>query len=154
MTRCRSVRRFISPSSRDPRLPDRSRSLVAGVGLIGVVGAIVLLVLAVSILTSFHSTAPGEVCVVQEGGPLDGRGVAKVRQPGEGVANIGIFNNQRCSPATERNSIPPPRATGAASKPVDFVGAPPPAAAPVRMGGRALSPLTPAPTQLRDFYRR
>jgi hypothetical protein len=97
------VRRFTSPSSRDPRLPDRPRSLIAGVGLIGVVGALVLLVLAVSLLTSFHSTAPGEVCVVQEGGPLDGRGVAKVRQPGEGVSNIGIFNKQRCFPATERN---------------------------------------------------
>ena len=30
------MRRFTSPSNRDPRLPPRSRSLVAGVGLIGV----------------------------------------------------------------------------------------------------------------------
>src|SRR3954452_4655011 len=104
-TRCPSVRRFTSPSGRDPRLPPRSRSFVAGVGLVGVVGGIILLVFAVSLLGSFRSTAPGEVCVVQEGGPLDGRGVAKVRQPGEGVSNIGIFNKQRCFPATERNYI-------------------------------------------------
>jgi hypothetical protein len=55
--------------------------------VVGIVGAIVPLVLALNLLTAFHSTAPDEVCVVQEGGPLDGRGVAEIRQPGEGVKN-------------------------------------------------------------------
>ena len=152
--RSRSVRRFTSPSNRDPRLPDRPRSLVAGIGLIGVVGTIVLLVLAVNILTSFHSTAPGEVCVVQEGGPLDGRGVAKVRQPGEGVSNIGIFNKQRCFPATERNYIISSRAAEADSKTVDFVEVPTSDAVAVRIEGQALFRLTTDPAVLRDFYRR
>jgi regulator of protease activity HflC (stomatin/prohibitin superfamily) len=148
------VRRFISPSSRDPRLPERSRSLVAGVGLLGAAGAIVLLVLAVSVLTAFRSTAPGEVCVVQEGGPLDGRGVAKVRQPGEGVSNIGVFNKQRCFPATERNYIISSRANEADSKTVDFVEVPTSDAVAVRIEGQALFRLTNDPTVLRDFYRR
>jgi hypothetical protein len=148
------VRRFTSPSSRDPRLPPRSRSFVAGLGLVGVVGGIVLLVLAVSLLGSFHSTAPGEVCVVQEGGPLDGRGVAQVRQPGEGVSNIGIFNKQRCFPATERNYIISSRANEADSKTVDFVEVPTSDAVAVRIEGQALFRLTTDPAQLRDFYRR
>jgi hypothetical protein len=148
------VRRFTSPSNRDPRLPDRPRSLVAGVGLIGVVGAIVLLVLAVSVLTAFHSTAPGEVCVVQEGGPLDGRGVARVRQPGEGVTNIGIFNKQRCFPATERNYIISSRANEADSKVVDFVEVPTSDAVAVRIEGQALFRLTTDPAGIADFYRR
>ena len=118
------MRLFTSRKNRDPRLPDPPRGLYAGVGLIGVVGAIVLLIFALNILTAFHSTAPGEVCVVQEGGPLDGRGVAKVRQPGEGVSNIGIFNKQRCFPATERNYIISSRANEADSKTVDFVEVP------------------------------
>lgn len=148
------MRRFTSPSSRDPRLPPRSRSLVAGVGLVGVVGAIVLLVLAVSVLTSFRSTAPGEVCIVQEGGPLDGRGVAKVRQPGEGVSNIGIFNKQRCFPATERNYIISSRANEADSRTVDFVEVPTSDAVAVRIEGQALFRLTTDPAALADFYRR
>jgi regulator of protease activity HflC (stomatin/prohibitin superfamily) len=148
------VRRFTSPSNRDPRLPPRSRSLIAGVGLVGVVGAIVLLVLSISLLTSFRSTAPGEVCVVQEGGPLDGRGVATVRQPGEGVSNIGIFNKQRCFPATERNYIISSRANEADSKTVDFVEVPTSDAVAVRIEGQALFRLTSDPAALRDFYRR
>jgi regulator of protease activity HflC (stomatin/prohibitin superfamily) len=122
------VRRFTSPSNRDPRLPPRSRSLVAGVGLVGVVGGIILLVLAVSLLSSFRSTAPGEVCVVQEGGPLDGRG--------------------------ERNYIISSRANEADSKTVDFVEVPTSDAVAVRIEGQALFRLTTDPAVLRDFYRR
>ena len=148
------MRRFTSPRSRDPRLPERPRSLVAGVGLIGVVGAIVILVLALNVLTAFHATAPGEVCVVQEGGPLDGRGVAQVRQPGEGVSNIGIFNKQRCFPATERNYIISSRANEADSRTVDFVEVPTSDAVAVRIEGQALFRLTTDPRALTDFYRR
>jgi hypothetical protein len=75
----------------------------------------VILVLALNVLIAFHATGPGEVCVVQEGGPLDGRGVAKVRQPGKGVTSLGIFNKQRCLPATERNYIISSRANEADS---------------------------------------
>jgi regulator of protease activity HflC (stomatin/prohibitin superfamily) len=140
--------------SRDPRLPERGIPINAGVGIVGVLGAIVLLVLAVGILSSFHATAPGEVCVVQEGGPLDGRGVAKVRQAGEGVQNIGIFNKQRCFPATERNYIISSRANEADSKVVDFVEVPTSDAVAVRIEGQALFRLTTDPRQLADFYRR
>jgi hypothetical protein len=96
-----------------------------------------VLLVAVSLLTSFHT--PGEVCVVQEGGPLDGRGVADVRQPGEGVSNIGIFNKQRCFPPTERTYIISSRANEADSKTVDFVEVPTADAVAVRIEGQALS---------------
>ena len=148
------MRLFTSRRNRDPRLPDPPRGLYAGVGLIGVVGAVVLLAFALNILTAFHSTAPGEVCVVQEGGPLDGRGVAKVRQPGEGVSNIGIFNKQRCFPATERNYIISSRANEADSKTVDFVEVPTSDAVAVRIEGQALFRLTTDAAVLREFYRR
>ena len=148
------MRRFTSRSSRDPRLPERPRSVVAGVGLVGIVGAIVILVLALNVLTAFHATGPGQVCVVQEGGPLDGRGVAQVRQPGEGVTNIGIFNKQRCFPATERNYIISSRANEGDSKVVDFVEVPTSDAVAVRIEGQALFRLTTDPAAIADFYRR
>jgi SPFH domain / Band 7 family len=105
------------------------------------------------VLIAFHATGPGEVCVVQEGGPLDGRGVAKVRRPGEGVTNIGTFN-QRCFPATERNYIISSRANEADPKVVDFVEVPTSDAVAVRIEGQALFRLTADPTVIADFYRR
>lgn len=73
--------------------------------LVGVViAAIVGIVCVFGFLTSFKSVDAGEVCVIKEGGPFDGRDVKDVRQPGSGVSSIGIFNDQHCLPATERDS--------------------------------------------------
>ena len=76
----------------------RRAALAVGVGIIA------LIVLATTV-GGFKSVPPGEICVIQEGGPLDGRGVKEVRQPSSGVAFIGAFNSQRCFPATERNYV-------------------------------------------------
>jgi regulator of protease activity HflC (stomatin/prohibitin superfamily) len=77
-----------------------------------------------------------------------------VRQPGEGVSNIGIFNKQRCFPATERNYIISSRANEADSKTVDFVEVPTSDAVAVRIEGQALFRLTTDAAVLREFYRR
>jgi len=77
-----------------------------------------------------------------------------VRQPGEGVSNIGIFNKQRCFPATERNYIISSRANEADSKTVDFVEVPTSDAVAVRIEGQALFRLSTDPAVLREFYRR
>jgi hypothetical protein len=45
--------------------------------------------------------------------------VAQVRQPGEGVTNIGICNEQRGFRATERHDIISSRANDADSRPVE-----------------------------------
>src|SRR3954465_14089266 len=77
-------------------------------GLVAVVAAIVglfVLIFGIASLGTFKAVDPGHVCVVQQGGPLDGRGIAKVRQPGEGVSSVGLFNKQRCFPATQRNYL-------------------------------------------------
>jgi SPFH domain/Band 7 family protein len=74
--------------------------------------------------------------------------------PGEGVSNIGIFNKQRCFPATERNYIISSRANEADSKTVDFVEVPTSDAVAVRIEGQELFRLTTDAAALRDFYRR
>lgn len=74
--------------------------------LLGVLAILVLILLwlAGGFASAFKSTDSGEICVIREGGPLDGRAVAGARKPGEGLSNIGIFNKQECLPATERDS--------------------------------------------------
>ncbi len=66
---------------------------------------IVLVAVAIGMIGSFKAVAPGDVCVVQEGGPFDGRDIAAVRQPSGGVKFIGLFNSQHCFPATQRNYV-------------------------------------------------
>jgi hypothetical protein len=68
------------------------------------VAALVVAWLGLNFLTSFKSVDSGQVCVVKEGGPFDGRNLTDVRQPGSGIGTIGIFNDQLCLPTTERDS--------------------------------------------------
>ena len=76
-----------------------------GRGAVAVAGAVVIVIAAIVAIGAFKAVAPSDVCVVQEGGPLDGRGIAEVRQPSGGVSFIGLFDSQRCFPATQRNYV-------------------------------------------------
>lgn len=93
-------------SRRPPRDPDSSSSGFSW-GPLAVVGAIVAVVIGISFigwLGSWHGTDSGEVCVIREGGPFDGRALKDVRQPAEGPKPIGAWNHQDCMPVTERDS--------------------------------------------------
>lgn len=117
--------------------------------------SIVLVILAIVLLSSFKAVAPSDVCVVQEGGPLDGRGIADVRQPSGGVAFIGLFNSQHCFPATQRNYVisptPAHREQGDAQ---DFFETPTSDAVQVRIEGQALFRFNTDPAVVKSFYTK
>src|SRR5436190_10546720 len=73
------------------------------VGILVVIVTLFVVIAACAWLFSFRGTDSGEVCVVREGGPFDGRAVKEVRQPGEGPKPIGAFNHQNCLPTTQRD---------------------------------------------------
>jgi regulator of protease activity HflC (stomatin/prohibitin superfamily) len=125
----------------------RRVAIAVAVGL----AALVVLVFGAG---GFKSVPPGDICVVQEGGPLDGRGVKDVRQPSTGVAFIGTFNSQRCFPATERNYVlsADPQTTDAEA--VDFFETPSSDAVQVRIEGQALFRLSTNEKVVEQFYRR
>src|SRR5919107_1305707 len=126
------------------RLMRRGIPVLTGVGVVG----LVLLVLAVAGLSSFKSVPPSDICVVQEGGPFDGRGVKEVRQPSSSVASIGMFNKQRCFPATERNYIISADPATSDRRNVDFFSTPTRDAVEVRIEGQALFRLTTDPARV------
>lgn len=135
-----------------PAMPTRARGFVL-VGALAV-AALVVLVVGLNFAAAFKSVAPSDVCVVQEGGPFDGRGVKEVRQSSSGLSNIGIFNKQRCFPATERNyiiSADPSRGDRAT---VDQFSTPTRDAVQVRIEGQAIFRLTTEPAALTQFYKR
>ena len=121
--------------------------------LLVVIGVIALIVLTVG-MSGLKSVPPGEICVVQEGGPLDGRGVKSIRQPSSGVSFIGTFNSQRCFPATERNYVLSANPTQSDSEAVDFFETPTSDAVQVRIEGQALFRLSTEPKAVEQFYRR
>ncbi|HEX2085167.1 MAG TPA: hypothetical protein VHF89_05755, partial [Solirubrobacteraceae bacterium] len=112
------------------------------------------LILAIVGFGGFRSVSPGEICVVQEGGPLDGRGVKDVRQPSSGVAFIGAFNSQRCFPATERNYVLSADPQQSDREAVDFFETPTRDAVQVRIEGQALFRLSTDERAVEQFYRR
>lgn len=115
--------------------------------------AVALVVAAVVVLAAFKAVAPSDVCVVQEGGPLDGRGVADVRQPSGGVSFIGLFNSQRCFPATQRNYvISPRRAHSEQGDTLSFFETPSSDAVQVRIEGQALFRFNTDPEVVKSFY--
>lgn len=115
--------------------------LLAGTAIIGCIIAAVLLF---NVLTSIKGTDSGEICVVKEGGPFDGRGVKEVRKPGEGPSPIGIFNDQHCLPATERDSNDVIEGTPlfATRDSVEVIA-----------DGQVLFTLTQDPEKIAEFYR-
>src|SRR3712207_3290258 len=125
----------------------RRAALAVGLGLIGFVALLVF-------GSGFKAVAPGEICVIQEGGPLDGRGVKQVRQPSTGVSFIGTFNSQRCFPATERNYVLSADQRQSDREAVDFFETPSSDAVQVRIEGQALFRLTTDARAVEQFYRR
>ncbi len=118
-------------------------------------GAVALVIAAIAVLGSFKAVAPSDVCVVQEGGPLDGRGIAQVRQPSGGVKFIGIFNSQRCFPATQRNYvISPLRAHREQGQTLSFFETPSSDAVQVRIEGQALFRFNTDPEAVKAFYTK
>ena len=103
----------------DPKMKVTPRG--AGAFVLTGVAVLVGLLIMLNWLAAFKSVGPGVVCVVQEGGPFDGRDVAEVRQAAGGVENIGIFNKQRCFPSTERNYIISANQQEADARTIDFV---------------------------------
>lgn len=67
------------------------------------VALLLLLILGVNWVTSFDAPKPGYVGVCQTGGPIEGdQGTCGVLQPGTGKRNLGLSNNLREFPATQR----------------------------------------------------
>ena len=118
------------------------------------VGALIGIICLFGFIGAFEGTDPGKACVIQEGGPMDGRGVKRVRQGGEGVSNIGIWNKQRCFPATERNYIVSADAAESDNGNVDFVEVPTIDAVNVRLEGQALFRLNTDPKVMEEFYKK
>lgn len=127
-------------------------ALGVGAGIFLTVATVVAAICVFGWLAAFEGTDPGKVCVVQEGGPFDGRSVKKVRQSGEGLKNIGIWNDQRCFPSTQRNYIisADPRKTG--EEQVDVFHTPTKDSVNVGVEGQALFQLNTDPKIVRDFY--
>jgi len=118
-------------------------------------GGVVLVIAAFVVLSSFKAVAPSDVCVVQEGGPFDGRGIAQVRQPSGGVTFIGMFNSQRCFPATQRNYvISPEPAHREQGDTLSFFETPTSDAIQVRIEGQALFRFNTDPASVRSFYTK
>jgi len=116
--------------------------------------ALAALVALIIVGPALKSVPPGQICVVQEGGPLDGRGVKDVRQPSTGVSFIGAFNSQRCLPATERNYVLSANPQQSDSEAVDFFETPTSDAVQVRIEGQALFRLSTEEKAVEQFYRR
>ena len=135
-----------------PKLRSTGRGVLTFLttGLVVLIGLVLLL----NWLSAFKSVGPGVVCVVQEGGPFDGRDVAEVRQAAGGVENIGIFNKQRCFPSTERNYIISASPQEADAKTIDFVEVPTADAVNVRIEGQALFRLNTEEKVVADLYRK
>jgi len=105
-------------------------------------------------LASFKAVPPDQVCVVQEGGPFDGRDVKEVREPSSSVSPIGIWNSQHCYPVTERTYTLSTDPGEADSKTVDTFRTPTVDAIQVVLEGQARFTLNSDPAVVEDFYRR
>lgn len=126
--------------------------MVVGIGLF--VLGIIAVILLIGYISSYNGTGPGEVCVVQQGGPFDGRAVKEIRQGGEGPKSIGIWNGQHCFPATQRNYIVSSDPTAGDAKTVDSVQVQTQDAQTVNVNGQALFRLNTDPAVVKDFYRK
>lgn len=117
-----------------------------------VLAGLVLVVGLANLMFWFKGTDAGNICVVQEGGPFDGRGIKEVRQGGEGPKFIGPFNKQRCFPATMRFYTLSANASESDSGAVDEVTVPTLDAVNVNIEGQALFQLNTDPEAIKQFY--
>lgn len=103
--------------------------------------------------TQFKSVDSGTACVVTRGGPFeDNRLPADVRQPGDGLGPIGIFNDQFCFPSNERFYTLSANASEADSKTVDRIVVPTVDAVDLIIEGNARFTLTTNEKLLKEFY--
>lgn len=114
--------------------------------------ALFLVVGGFNVLTSYKGTDPGDICVVKEGGPFDGRSIKEVRQGGEGPKFIGPFNKQHCFPATERFYTISSNADESDSGVVDEVIVPTLDAVNLSIEGQASFTLNTDPAVIKQFY--
>jgi regulator of protease activity HflC (stomatin/prohibitin superfamily) len=131
-------------------------SVTMGFGLFGVcVIGLIAFIVFLGWVSAFKGTDPGDVCVVKQGGPFDGRSISQVRPGGEGPSNIGMYNKQLCFPANQRNYIvsSDPNNVGDA-KTVDFVEVQTKDAQTVRVNGQALFTLNTDSAVIKEFYKR
>lgn len=124
---------------------------IIGIGVACV--AAVAIIAGLGWLFSFKGTDPGTVCIVQEGGPFDGKGIKEVRQGGEGPKPIGALNKQRCFPNTQRNYTVSAKSGDGEEKRIDVVTVPTKDAVTVSIEGQALFALNTREDVLKAFYR-
>ena len=132
----------------------RSRSL--GAYALIALGTVLLLFVVIggcASVSSFKGVESSEVCIVKQGGPLDGRDVKEVRQPAEGPKFIGPFNSQHCFPSNERSYTFSTNAEEADAKAVDVFHTPTVDAVEVYIAGQARFRLTTDPALVEKFYR-
>lgn len=129
-------------------------SLLIGGGIVVGIIALIAVFPIFNALTKFKGTDPGSVCVVQQGGWFDGRDIEKVRQPSEGVSFIGLYNSQRCFPATERNYIISATSGEGDKGGVDTVKVPTSDAVDAYIEGQALFRLNTNEKVIKDFYKK
>lgn len=122
-------------------------------GTATIVVGIIAVICLIGFLGAFKSTDSGEICVVREGGMFDGKAVTDVRQPGEGLKNIGIWNHQDCLPATERDWVLSSNPHESDSGSVDEVSVPSSDAVNLKVDGQALFRLTTDPDKIKKFYK-
>lgn len=127
-----------------------------GLALAVILGIVALgfVIAGLNWLTKFKAVDQAHVCVVKEGGPLDGRAISSVRQPGSGVTNIGLFNKQLCFPATQRNYIISSNPELADSKTADSLQVSTLDAVNVNVEGQALMTLNTDPDVVKVFYKK
>lgn len=131
-----------------------TRALFWALAIILGIIALAFAVAGLNWLTKFKAVDQAHVCVVKEGGPLDGRAISSVRQPGSGVTNIGLFNKQLCFPATQRNYIISSDPQLADSKTADSLVVSTLDAVNVNVEGQALFTLTTNPDTIKLFYKK
>jgi len=73
------------------------------IGIVLIIALVFVVIAGAAWLFSFHGVGPGEVAIVKEGGPFDGRDVKEIRQPGAGAKPIGAFNHQYVLPTSQRD---------------------------------------------------
>lgn len=147
-----SRRRVVGNGTGVSRLPATPRQTLTAAA--AGVAAVIVLILLVNGIGGLHAVSPSEVCVVQEGGPFDGRGISAIRQPSEGLEFVGAFNKQRCFPATQRNYIISADPASGDKAGVDFVEVPTRDAVNVRIEGAAYFQLNTDPVAIRSLYLR
>lgn len=124
---------------------------------LGTIACIVGFIFAVWLFAgafSYKGVDTGEICVVKEGGPFDGRDIVEIRQPASGPKFIGSFNQQHCFPSNERSYTLSSNPAEADAKTVDVFKTPTLDAVEVTVEGQFRFSLNTDPVVVEEFYRK